>query len=576
MTITIFEEIKKNIDTLFKEADLNILDIAFFTERSDITITVFRLAKDLSLSPVEVAEEITKKLSIDWISEINFENGFVNIIIKPEYLKELMTGKLEGKNVSILAPKLAPEFIMVEFLSPNTNKPLHLGHIRNGVLGEAISAIQKAVGHEIIKSQMINDRGIHICKSLLAWRKWGEGKTPETEKIKGDHFVGMWYIRFAQEASKDENLEQEALLLLQDWENGKEDVVKDWGLLNSWFMDGFRESSRNFGFSFDKEYFESNVYKKGKAIVEAGLEKDVFRKDDEGKVVIDLPEEDFGLNKDGSKKILTLLRSDGTGVYITQDLATAQLKFEDSNIEKSWHVVGSEQKYYFKSLFYVLSMLGVSQRDDMVHIPYGMVYLPEGKMKSREGTVVDGDDLLDKVKSEVVGLSQSSERSHFSAMSDEDIKDLALASIKFYLLRVHPENDIYFDPKESVSLDGFTGSYCMYAYARINRVVSRFEEQLNEVDWGNEWISEDFHELTLLILNSELLLARAAKELNPSLLCQYLFDLAKILNRIYEKHSVMNEDDPKVKLEILSFFDKSIRVMDKIFTVLGMKSVNNM
>jgi arginyl-tRNA synthetase len=580
------EHLRSKLQTAFPEGKImDLLDLEVAGKQGDVIITVFKLAKHLKKPITEVTTIISGLLDDPVIEKSEIKGGYINIFLKPIILKNsflelALTDNKKAFTRSSFGKDLPSESIMIEYLSPNTNKPLHLGHVRNGVTGKALASLAHNVGQRVIKAEMVNDRGIHICKSLLAWRLWGNNQSPEDLSMKGDHFVGKWYVEFHNRLSEDPTLEAQAQEMLRLWEAGDPKTIADWELMNSWFMSGFRQTCRDYGFDFDAEFFESKTYKFGKQVVEDGLERGIFRKDAAGRIVIDLPADEFGLNEDQTPKVLTLLREDGTGVYITQDLGTAKIKFDEYQIDQSWYVVAAEQTFYFKCLFYVLSMLKLGFREKMKHCSYGMVYLPEGRMKSREGTVVDADDLLVGIESAIKELSEDSAKKSIQSVFDKDLRQVALAAIKFYLLRVHPDNDIYFNPQESVSLDGYTGTYCQYTFARINSVLLKAGHDSEKLSISHlfldEWLDENYHQLVLMTLKYPEIISSSYETLNPSLICRFVFDLCQKLNQIYELHPVISELDMSKRQEKLVIFACGARIIQHALSLLDIQTVTNM
>lgn len=549
----------------------------------DFTIECFSLAKQLKKDPKKIAEDLAQQLSKtggNIIQKASAVGAYVNI----EVFSNALFGNICSEIMSAGDSFGNSDFgngqkVMVEYLSPNTNKPLHLGHARNGSLGMAIANLFQATGHFVIKANLVNDRGVHICKSMLAWKKWGNGTTPESEGVKGDHFVGKWYVRYAQEAEKDVHLEEEVQEMLQRWEAGDLEILELWKMMNAWVYDGFSKTYRNFGLAFDVFYYESETYKLGKDIITEGLKKKVFNHDSRNAVVFDLPIAEFGLNKDGTNKKTTVLRADGTSVYITQDLGTALMKVTEHKLDSSIYVVGSEQNHHFRTLFKILEALGYGWAKRLKHLSYGMVYLPEGKMKSREGKVVDADNLID----EVVRLAEKSIRSRSSenSISEKEIKERAgkigKGAIKFYLLRVNPQQDINFDPKESISLEGFTGPYCQYAYARISSILknARVVASIDNIDFS------------LLNSNEERLLVQklfqfpeevqaSVEDLNPAKIATQVFEVAKAFNQFYHLHPVLNAENENLKNARLVFIQAIGLTIKKGLNLLGIDVLEKM
>ncbi len=416
----------------------------------DFSIWCFPFAKQFKKNPAEIANLVVKKIpASSTIKKVEAVGPYLNVkvpnaILFREVCSEVIDEEESFGNTSVGKGQR----VMVEYLSPNTNKPLHLGHIRNGALGMAVSNLLQATGHFTVKANLINDRGVHICKSILAWKKWADGATPKSTGIKGDHFVGDWYVHYAKEAEKNVHLEEEVQGMLRDWESGKPETIKLWKMMNDWVYDGFAQTYKKLGLEFDVLYHESDTYKLGKDIVGEGLTKKVFYKDSRGAVVFNLPEAEFGKDNTGNTKKVTVLRKDGTSVYMTQDLGTALLKATKYKLDRSIYVVGSEQKYHFQCLFKILEALGYPWAKGCYHLSYGMVHLPEGKMKSREGKIVDADDLIEKM--EKLAAEEIIKRDPENRLSEKEINSRAakigVGAIKFYLLRVNPSQNIHFDP----------------------------------------------------------------------------------------------------------------------------------
>ncbi len=469
---------------------------------------------------------------------------------------------------------------MVEYLAPNTNKPLHLGHLRNGALGMAVSNMFAATGHWVVKANLVNDRGVHICKSMLAWQRWGNGTTPESEKEKGDHFVGKYYVRYAREAENDETLEDEIQQLLQKWEAGDPETIALWKMMNGWVYDGFDQTYRRFGLKFDVFYYESDTYKLGKDIIQQGLEKNVFSMDANGNTVFFLPEEEFSRDKNGELKRVTVLRSDDTSLYISQDIGTAILKITDHNLDYSIYVVGSEQEYHFKCLFAILKALGYEWARNCYHLSYGMVYLPEGKMKSREGKIVDADDLIAAMiawrKPKSAGVIP--EAGFLMQEVKNRAEKIGVGAIKFYLLRVRPTLSINFDPAESISFDGFTGPYCQYAYARICGILEKAKNRqraLQDPDFSLLGNSEEVQLLQKLIEFPQEVKC-AVEDLNPSKIAGHVFNTAKAFNQFYNKHPVLKAENEQFVAARLALIKATAVVLKNGLNLLGVEVLENM
>ena len=467
--------------------------------------------------------------------------------------------------------------VMVEYLSPNTNKPLHLGHLRNGSLGMSVSNILSFNGYDVVKSNLVNDRGVHICKSMLAWKKWGQGETPQSAGLKGDHFVGKWYVRYSQEEEKDPSLAEEVQTMLKKWEEGDPETMALWQKMNGWVYDGFAKTYQDFGLEFDTFYYESETYMLGKDIIEEGAEKGVFKRDKKNITTFFLPEE-FGKNKDGSGKRVTVLRSDGTSVYITQDIGTALKKVEDHNLDRSIYVVGSEQIHHFNCLFAILKALGYKWAKNCYHLSYGMVYLPEGKMKSREGKVVDADNLIN----DVVEIVSDETKKRNPDISREELEKrariIAVGAIKFHLLRVTQVQDIHFDPKESVALDGFTASYCQYAYVRSAAILRAEKSSANEAEAVDYSVLGEREEIVLAqkIAQFPEAVELAGKELNPTRIASYVFDVSQSFSQFYSKHSVLKVEDVQLKKARVELVKAALITIRNALHLLGIETLEEM
>jgi arginyl-tRNA synthetase len=594
----ILSEIEKSFKKAFSKKPEK-LELGFppDVKFGDFAVEFFAQAKELKKSPGEVAKKVEENFeNSDLIKEVKSSGPYLNIKVSNEKLFGVIIGEAEKKKEKFGNYNIGKgKKVMVEYLSPNTNKPLHLGHARNGAIGMALDNILESQGFEVIKANLVNDRGVHICKSMLAWLKWGNGETPESAGMKGDHFVGKYYVKYAKEAEKNPELEKEIQEMLKKWESGDREIIKTWKLMNSWVYEGFDATYKEYGFQFDEIFYESDTYKLGKDIIKKGLEKGVFRKDETGAIVFDLPEDEFGRDKNGELKKQTVLRADGTSVYITQDIGTAVQRFQKYKLEKLIYVVGNEQIFHFKVLFKILESLEYGWAKNspphqnakniekcknidnefwcggLFHFTQGMVNLPEGKMKSREGKVVDADDLLLEVKK----LVSVQIKEHDPEISKEELNDrarkIALGAIKFYLLRVRPAQDIEFDPRESVAIDGFTGPYCQYAYARICgilrnlplhqknskgiKVNNKCSKKFSFFEGKNNfWCgSADFSllgnkeelKLTQKLIQFPETLEKAGEELNPLRIITLVYETAQAFNLFYNNHQVLDGDDEK-------------------------------
>ena len=540
----------------------------------DYTLVTFPLLKLSRKSPEATATEIGEKLvaASGDVSAFNVIKGFLNISLSAAFWQARFAEIVAAENYGVAEP--TGKTIMVEYSSPNTNKPLHLGHIRNNLLGYSVSQILAANGHKVIKANLVNDRGIHICKSMVAWQRYGNGATPQSTGIKGDHLVGDYYVEFdkhykaeiaelvAEGMSEDEAKKSAPILLeaqemLRKWEAKDEAVRTLWQTMNGWVYEGFDVTYKALGVDFDKVYYESQTYLLGKSIVSEGLEKGIFFKKEDGSVWIDL-------TADGLDQKL-LLRGDGTSVYMTQDLGTALQRFEQNNLDGITYVVGNEQNYHFQVLKLVLKKLGYEWSDDIYHLSYGMVELPEGKMKSREGTVVDADDLVEKMIS--TAREMSAELGKLEGCTDEEADKICamigLGALKYFILKVDPKKTMLFDPRESIDFNGNTGPFIQYTHARICSVLRKAEEQ--GIDYsGNvvaEYLPEEV-EIVKSLCDYPQTVAAAGETFAPSMIAAYTYELCKMFNGYYHDHSILRESDENTKrmrLQLASVVARTIR-----------------
>ncbi len=521
----------------------------------DYTLVVFPLLKFSRTSPEEtgrlVGEYLTERSEM--ISGFNVIKGFLNLAVSLEYWKEQLTSVLTSPRYGWGRRDTDSPRVMIEFASPNTNKPLHLGHIRNILLGHSISRILEASGHRVRKVNLVNDRGIHICKSMLAWSKWGNGETPESSGIKGDHLVGKYYVLFDQaykseiaelisrgrskkEAEEEAPVLQEAREMLREWEAGEEKVTSLWEMMNSWVYKGFDDTYRRLGVSFDQIYHESETYKLGKQIILKGLEEGILYRREDGSVWADLEEE--GLDHK------LLLRSDGTSVYMTQDVGTAHQRYEEHPFDLHIYVVGNEQNYHFQVLSIVLRKLGFPWADRLYHLSYGMVELPEGKMKSREGTVVDADDLMDEMETTARQMSDElGKLEEFSPAERTEIyRQVGMGALKYFILKVDPKKNMTFNPRESVDFNGNTGPFIQYTYARIQSVERKAEGLPRSAEGTG--LNEKEAALVRQVYEFPEVIEESARLLNPSLIANYLYDLAREFNQFYHDYSILSAGEP--------------------------------
>ncbi len=547
----------------------------------DITIVIFAFLRIIKGNPVEIGTKIGEYLSdnVKEISDFNVVKGFLNLVIDDNIFISNFNSLYAEENFGIVNSKPNEKAVMVEYSSPNTNKPLHLGHIRNNLLGYSVSKIIEASGKKVYKTQIINDRGIHICKSMLAWEKFGNGITPESSGLKGDKLVGNYYVKFDQEykkeiadlvakGRKEEDAKKETPILLEaqemliKWEAGDKKVIALWQMMNQWVYDGFDITYRELGVSFDKNYYESNTYLLGKDVVAEGLKKGVFFRKDDGSVWIDLTED--GLDE----KIV--LRSDGTSVYMTQDIGTAIVRFKDYDLEALTYTVGNEQDYHFKVLFLILKKLDFEWADHLSHLSYGMVDLPEGKMKSREGTVVDADDLMQEMTRTAREISQDlGKLDNYSREEKESLyKTIGLGALKYYILKVDPKKRILFDPKESIDFNGNTGPFIQYTYARIQSIIRKadfdYNKKINDIS-----LHPKEKELIKQIQNFPSVIKNAAENLSPALIANYTYDLVKDYNSFYQSVPILGSEVESEKIFRTQLSKKVGDTIKLSFSLLG-------
>ena len=552
----------------------------------DYTLVVFPLLKVSHSSPENTGNAIGGWLreNVSEIAGYNCVKGFLNISFSPLYWNELFTDILSANDFGQLPS--TGQNIMVEFSSPNTNKPLHLGHIRNNLLGDSVSRLLKACGNNVMKVTLVNDRGVHICKSMLAWLKAGNGITPENSGKKGDHLVGDCYVAFndiykkevdglvaggmsKDQAEKEAPSLKEAHEMLVKWEEGDKDVRELWKTMNGWVMDGFDKTYRELGISFDKTYFESETYLLGKELVQKGLDMGVFVKDPDGSVWCDL-------TADGLDRKL-LLRSDGTSVYMTQDLGTAERRFSEYKLDSHVYVVGNEQNYHFQVLKLILGKLGFKWADDIFHLSYGMVELPEGKMKSREGTVVDADDLLEQMYDEARKTSEESGK--LADMSDDEKAQLyrmiGLGALKYFIIKVDPKKTMLFNPKESIDFNGNTGPFIQYTHARIKSILRKADDQgiSHKAADVLSSIEPSAKETRLIKLLSTYpaKVAEAGAAYSPAVIANYAYDLAKEFNQYYHDTRILQEEDQDVRRFRLVLIQTVAEVLVKAMDILGIQ-----
>lgn len=580
----LIEKTVEAVSTLYS-ADIPASQLALQETRKEfegqITLVVFPITRFSKKSPEVTGHEIGAFLQeqIAEISGFNVIKGFLNLSFSDSYWIELL-------NQTILADSFGKfpqngKKLMVEYSSPNTNKPLHLGHIRNNLLGYSVAEILKAYGYDVIKANLVNDRGIHICKSMLAWEKFGNGETPESSGLKGDHLVGKYYVVFDKEykkeiealksegqsedeAKKNAPLIQEAQVMLQKWEAGDEEVLNLWKTMNGWVYAGFDKTYKQLGVDFDKFYYESETYLLGKDIIQEGLEKGVFFKKDDNSVWIDLTDE--GLDEK------LVLRGDGTSVYITQDLGTAQLKYDEFKMNESIYVVGNEQDYHFKVLFAILKKLGKEWADGLYHLSYGMVDLPSGKMKSREGTVVDADDLMAEMID--TAKERTEELGKTEGFNEEEkvnlYQTIGMGALKYFLLKVDPKKRLLFDPNESVDFQGHTGPFVQYTHARIKSVLRKADYVPGQIKVPST-LSTFEGDLIQALANYPAIIEASAKEFSPAQLANYAYDIAKLYNKFYHEETILKAEDENVKGFRLQLSASAARIISESMNLLGIQ-----
>jgi len=583
---TLTPEIQKAIQVVF---DTAIEKIEFQATRrefeGDITMVLFPLLKQIKSNPVELGNKIGTYLveNVEEVKAFNVVSGFLNIVISDAYYLNFFNTIKTDKSFGFVTPKEDEKAVMVEYSSPNTNKPLHLGHVRNNLLGYSVAEIIKASGKKVYKTQIINDRGIHICKSMLAWEKSGKNETPESTGLKGDKLVGNYYVAFdkeyknqineliaqgktEEEAKKQAPIILEAQQMLLDWEAGKPEVIELWKKMNQWVYDGFASTYKTMGVDFDSYYYESNTYLLGKDVVQIGLEKGIFEKDPDGSVWIDLTDE--GLDR----KIV--LRSDGTAVYMTQDIGTAIQRVKDfPDVGGMVYTVGNEQDYHFKVLFLILKKLGFDWSKNLFHLSYGMVDLPSGKMKSREGTVVDADDLMNEMTETAKTISE--ELGKLDDYSDEEkaklYNTIGLGALKYYILKVDPKKRILFNPEESVDFQGNTGPFIQYTYARIQSIIRKADFDFNSAIFSSSEVN--LHEKEKeLIKQLELypeVIQSSAQNHSPALIANYTYDLVKEYNSFYQMVPILGSDNLTEKTFRVQLSQKVADTIASAFGLLG-------
>ena len=555
----------------------------------DITLVVFPFVKAAKKAPAQVAQEVGEALVGELVEQYNAVQGFLNLSIAQSYWLEQLQGIAAADNYGQLSRgEEEKPLMMVEYSSPNTNKPLHLGHVRNNLLGYSIAKIQEANGWNVVKTNIVNDRGIHICKSMLAWQKFGNGETPETSGKKGDHLIGDYYVRFDVEykaqikelmaggmdeetAKKEAPLIKEAQAMLVKWEQNDPEVRALWQKMNEWVYAGFDETYAQMGVGFDKIYYESDTYLVGKGEVERGLAKGDFYRREDGSVWADLAQN--GLDEK------LLLRADGTSVYMTQDIGTAKLRFQDYPIDKMVYVVGNEQEYHFKVLSILLDRLGFPFGKELVHFSYGMVELPNGKMKSREGTVVDADDLMAQMIADAKEISKDKVNT-LPDITEEEANEIArmvgLGALKYFILKVDPRKNMLFNPEESIDFNGNTGPFIQYTYARIQSVLRKAQGVQEFRSLGVQELSEKELSLIQRLVDYPAAVRQAGDEFSPAVIANYAYALACDFNSFYHDHSILNEADAEKRALRLLLSQTVAKVIKSAMALLGIEVPNRM
>lgn len=554
----------------------------------NLTVVVFPWVKAARKSPEQVGAEIGAWLveHEKAVAKFNVVKGFLNIVVEPRFWNGVLAHIAAQDRYGFTEPTADSPLVMVEYSSPNTNKPLHLGHVRNNLLGYSLAEILKACGNRVVKTNIVNDRGIHICKSMLAWQKWGEGATPESTGKKGDHLIGDCYVDFDRhfkaevaefmdkgmsedEAKEASPLMAEAREMLRRWEQGDPEVRALWEMMNGWVYAGFDETYRRMGVDFDKIYYESQTYLEGKSKVLEGLEKGLLYRKDDGSVWADLTPQ--GLDHK------LLLRSDGTSVYMTQDIGTAKMRFDDFPIDRMIYVVGNEQNYHFQVLSLLLDRLGFRWGKDLVHFSYGMVELPSGKMKSREGTVVDADELMADMVADARRVSD--ELGKIQGLSDAEKDEVAeivgLGALKYFLLKVDPRKNMMFNPAESIDFNGNTGPFIQYTYARMRSVLRRAEEEGHAAPAAADYaaVEPNQREITLIqrLTDFPATVAEAGRSFSPALIANYAYDLVKEYNQFYHDCPILREADPSVLAFRLELTRVTARTVAAALSLLGIR-----
>ena len=579
------EELSKYFQNKYN-ISLNLFDFQLTRKEfdGDITLVVYPILKYVKLNPQEISKDIGEYLinSSSMISSYNIISGFLNFTISDNYYIKILNEIINNDNYGLKKIDNNSETVIVEFSSPNTNKPLHLGHIRNNLLGDSVAKILEANGNKVVKTQIINDRGIHICKSMVSWELYGNGDTPEKVNIKGDKFVGDFYVLFekkyrleidrlikkghSEEFAKNKSpILLKAKEMLSKWEIGEKEVISLWNKMNKWVYKGFDITYKKLGITFDSNYYESMTYLLGKKIIEKGINKNVFFRKDDGSVWIDLKSE--GLDEK------LLLRSDGTSVYMTQDLGTAVQRYNDNpSLSGMVYTVGNEQDYHFKVLFLILKKLGFVWADSLHHLSYGMVDLPDGKMKSREGNIVDADELINKMKNTAKEISKKLGKLDGLSVSEKNnlYDTIGLGALKYYILKVDPKKRILFDPEKSIDFSGNTGPFIQYTYARIRSIIRNSSENFDKPITKPNFNFRETNLIKHLLLFPELI-TQSSKLLSPSLIANYLYELVKLFNSFYQNVNILGEKNEQTRKMRIILTKITARNIKKSCGLLGIK-----
>ena len=561
------EQVVKILETAGIKTNAEKLETPPQEEFGDLSFPCFELAKKQKRNPAEIANKIASKIKIPKgfaIERVEVEGAYVNFFFNSSKLSQKVLKEILNKKENYGRGNQKQK-IMIEFSGPNTNKPLHVGHLRNDSIGMSVSNILEFSGNHVIRTNIINDRGVHICKSMLAYQKWGDGRTPEKENKKGDHFVGDFYVMFERELKEDPSLEEEIHKMLKKWEEGDKEVRKLWKKMNGWTIGGIKETYKLFGSRFDLWPLESEFYDKAKPVIEEGLRKGVIFKNEDGDVAAKLEPE--LPNK-------VVIRSDGTTVYITNDIALTKHRFEKYNIDKCIWVVATEQNLHFKQLFKIFELLGYKWAKNCYHLSYGLVNLPSGRMKTREGNVVDADDLIKEetelAKQEILNREKKISKKELESRALR----IALAAIKYYLLKVEPIKDVLFDPNRAISFEGDTGPYIQYAYTRCASILRKAKKW--KQTFSNKFIQPEEKKLIKMLSRFPSIVNQASAELKPNYICNYSYDLATAFNNFYEKYRVINAETSELKSFRLDLVKTTQIILGKCLELMGVYTVEKM